>query len=67
MPGDSEWRLEKYIVPEKIAKGDIVFGNWQSKGRYYRGKVAERNGLKLFIKYDDGDTEWTTVGKVRVR
>ena len=65
--GDSEWRLEKYIAPEKIAKGDVVFCNWQSKGRYYRGKVAERNGSKVFIKYDDGDTEWTTVGKVRLR
>lgn len=65
--GDSEWRLEKYIAPEKLAKGDIVFGNWKSKGRYYRGRIAERSGEKVLIDYDDGDTEWTTVEKVRVR
>ena len=65
--GDAEWRLEKHMLPEKLSQGDEVFGNWQSKGRYYRGKIAERKGDKIFIHYDDGDKEWTTVGKVRVR
>lgn len=65
--GDSEWRLEKYITAETLQKGDVVFGNWKSKGRYYRGKIAERTGDSILINYDDGDTERTTISKVRVR
>lgn len=64
--GDSEWRLEMYLAGEDLKPGDTVFGKWKSGGRYYRGLVAERKGEELFIKYDDGDKEWTTVGRVRV-
>jgi hypothetical protein len=65
--GDTEWRMEKYIKKEEIRAGDVVFGNWQGKGRYYRGVIASRNGERIYIKYDDGDEEWTTVGRVRLR
>lgn len=65
--GDREWRLEKYLKNERIQPGDIVFGNWKSRGKYYRGRIARRNGQKIFIHYDDGDKEWTTISKVKVR
>jgi TolB-like protein len=64
--GDREWRFEKYLQPEKIGSGDVVFGNWLGKGRYYRGRVTERKGDNIHVSYDDGDQEWTTVGRVRL-
>jgi hypothetical protein len=43
--------------------GDRVSCNWRSGGRFYDGRVGElRGGGRLFIQYDDGDTEETTTG-----
>ncbi len=64
--GDSEWRFEKYIRKEKLKPGDVVFGRWRSGNRFYRGKIKARKGNKIFIHYDDGDKEWTTISMVRV-
>lgn len=64
--GDSEWRLEKYIKSETVRAGDMVYGNWKSRGKYFRGRIARRTGKKIFIHYDDGDKEWTTLSKVRI-
>ncbi len=64
--GDKEYRLEKYIQELNFREGDVVFGNWQSKGRYFRGTIKEKKGDRIFIHYDDGDKEWTTISKVRV-
>lgn len=40
--------------------GDRVECNWKSGGKYYSGRVGEKEGSNLFIKYDDGDKEHTT-------
>jgi hypothetical protein len=64
--GDSEWRFEKYIREEKLKPGDVVFGRWRSGNRYYRGRITARKGSDIFIHYDDGDEEWTTISRVRV-
>jgi len=64
--GDAEWRLEKHIRELRLKRGDRVFGNWQGKGRYYRGVIGDIKGEKLFIQYDDGDQEWTTAAKIRL-
>jgi hypothetical protein len=66
LDGDSEWRLEKYIRQEALKEGDVVFGNFKGKGKYYRGRIAGRDGDNIFIKYDDGDEEHTVIGRVRV-
>jgi hypothetical protein len=66
LDGDSEFRFERYLQAEKLGPGDAVFGNWQGKGKYFKGKITARNGDDIHIKYDDGDQEDTTVSKVRV-
>ncbi|MBU1536530.1 hypothetical protein KKF84_14490 [Myxococcota bacterium] len=40
--------------------GDKVSCAYKGRRRYYSGKVTQISGSKLFIKYSDGDTEWTT-------
>jgi hypothetical protein len=66
LDGDSEYRFEKFLQAEKLGPGDAVFGNWQGKGKYFKGKITKRNGDDIHIKYDDGDQEDTTIGRVRV-
>jgi hypothetical protein len=42
-------------------QGERVSCNWQGGGTFYDGKVAAlRAGGRLFIQYDDGDTEETS-------
>ena len=49
-----------------FAVGDIVKGNWQMEGTFYRGVVISVDGDKITINYDDDDTfETLLVDSVR--
>lgn len=45
--------------------GDAVECNWKNGGRYYAGRVAGKEGAKLFIHYNDGDKEHTSENNCR--
>lgn len=51
-----------------ISPGARVKGNWKGQGTYYLGTVEKLNIQEhpnlYFVKYDDGDTEWTTRDKL---
>lgn len=40
--------------------GDKVMSKYKGRNRWYAGKVAGIKDGKVFIKYNDGDKEWTT-------
>jgi hypothetical protein len=69
--GDQEWTSIKMIrqAVEHVATTDFdvgsrVLGRWQGGASYYPGRITERNGDKIHIRYDDGDEEWTTLAMV---
>ncbi len=64
--GDKEWTTADRMTVEDMSMGDRVFGNWQKRGKYYPGRIAQRKGREIHIKYDDGDEEDTTISVVRV-
>ncbi len=39
--------------------------NWQNRGTYYSGTIAQRQGDSIFVNYDDGDREQTVIGRCR--
>lgn len=48
--------------------GDKVTANWKGSGKWFPGKISEKDPLKedrFLIKYDDGDQEWTTSDKIK--
>jgi hypothetical protein len=47
--------------------GDKVQCRWKGRRRTFPGTIAGIKGTKIFIKYDDGDTEWTTADMVSPR
>lgn len=55
-------RLLSHLIPV----GARVFGNWQAEDLNYPGTMTERNGENLFIRYDKGGEEWTTMRMIRV-
>jgi hypothetical protein len=64
--GDRAAVVAKQIAPMDIKVGSRVFGRWQGGPAYFPGKVDQKDGEKIHIRYDDGDEEWTTISMVRV-
>jgi len=52
--------------PLRIEVGMEIFGNWRGAGAYYPGKIARITGDALFIDYNDGDHEVTSVSALRI-
>jgi ribosomal protein L21E len=48
-----------------IVQGSKVQCLWKNGGTWYSGVVAEKTGNAVFIHYNDGDKEHTTVDKCR--
>lgn len=57
--GDRGWVLREQVVPLEIPIGLRVAARWKMGTQFYPGTVAEVQGERIFIRYDDGDKEWT--------
>lgn len=49
-----------------VSPGTRLYGKWKNGWLFCPGTVTETNGDAIFIEYDDGDKEWTTVAMIRV-
>ncbi len=63
---DREWVSINQISYDELAAGDQVESRWQGNTSYYSGTIQERRGNAIYILYDDGDEEITTINHVRV-
>jgi hypothetical protein len=54
------------LAAPDIAPGTRVYVRWLGGSLYFPGLVKEREGAMLYILYDDGDVEWTTLSMIRV-
>ena len=61
-----EWTTADRATKINLAVGDRVQGKWQGGDLFYLGRVAQRNGEQVFVVYDDGDQEWTTITNLRI-
>lgn len=50
----------------EVDVGDAVEANWQNGGKYYPGTIADRDGDRYYVQYDDGDEERVDVRQLRV-
>jgi hypothetical protein len=57
--GDAGWVQREQVLPLEIPIGLPVLGRWKMGGQYYPGTVADLQGQRIRIHYDDGDYEWT--------
>ena len=64
--GDKEWTTSAHMMNIDIEVGDRVHCRWKGDPLYYSGRVAQKDGEKIYVQYDDGDSEWTTISFVRV-
>jgi hypothetical protein len=62
---------ERMLTPELIKRltvkpGLAVTCRWKAGQVYFPGKIAEIDGDRVHIAYDDGEKEWTTVRLIRL-
>lgn len=62
---------ERMVTPDMVTKFDLHVGDrvecrWKGDSAYYPGKITELVGDRVYISYDDGDKEWTTVRLLRL-
>jgi hypothetical protein len=54
------------LRPLDLKESDPVYCRWKSGPAYFPAKIEEMGGEDIFVKYDDGRTERTTIRMVRV-
>ena len=67
--GDKEHTTAAMCQPgaDAIGKGSAVECLWKGGTKWYSGVVAEKTGKNIFIHYNDGDKEHTTLDKCRAK
>jgi hypothetical protein len=63
--------IQGALTPELISALSVEAGmhveaRWRGGDDYFPGIIDRLQGERLFIRYDDGDEEWTTVRLVRI-
>lgn len=64
--GDKEWTTGDALLEIDIEIGDRVECRWDGGSEYFAGRIAQKEGEKIYVHYDDDDEEWTTISFVRV-
>jgi hypothetical protein len=54
------------IEPLAITVGDRVFCRWKGGPFYQPGEVMRQHGERIFVSYEDGREEWSSVRLIRV-
>jgi hypothetical protein len=64
--GDRGQVLPEQVLPLDLDVGDVVYARWQGGPYYYPARIERKNADDIFVQYDDGRSEWTTISLVRV-
>lgn len=62
---------ERMVTPELVKKWELRTGmkiecRWSGGPNFFPGTLAKIDGERIFVKYDDGDEEWTSIRLFRV-
>jgi len=63
--GDVAEYAASRLAPLDWGPGTRVQGEWKGGGQYFAGTIAEREGARVVIEYDDGDVEECGIGRCR--
>ena len=65
--GEEVWVDANSLASAELSVGMRVQARWKGGSVYFHGKVMQRNADGVYIHYDDGDQEWTTLKMLRLR
>lgn len=64
--GDTE-RLEREdLYPDQVGVGSRVEARIRRWNRFFPGTITQRVAHAVFVEFEDGDRQWTSIGLVRV-
>jgi hypothetical protein len=63
--GDAEALPASALSPDSIAEGSRVQARIRSWPNFHPGTLQRRIGHAVFVRFDDGDEQWTSIGLVR--
>jgi hypothetical protein len=64
--GRQAWVPAADLRPMDIGLGSRISCRWLRGWIFYNGVIAQQEGERIFIHYDDGDREWNTISMTRV-
>lgn len=64
--GDTRTVSASSVKPDVLAVGMRVGARLRSWPRFVSGRVLRRIGHAVFVEFDDGDRQWTSIGLVRI-
>jgi hypothetical protein len=65
--GDRGGTEKEQVRPLQIIRaGSRVQCRWRGGSHYYPGVITQMHGHQIFVQYDDGDSEWNTIGMIMV-
>jgi hypothetical protein len=65
--GNRGWAPKEQVRPLQIVRvGSRIQCRWQGGSNYYPGVITQMRGDQIFVQYDDGDSEWNTIGMIMV-
>jgi hypothetical protein len=64
--GDAGWVKLDQLLPLMLVEGMRVLGRWKMGMHYFPGTISEIKNGRVFIRYDDGDKEWTTTAALMI-
>lgn len=59
--GDQATVSPDQLVPIQITEGSRVFARWMKGQHYFPGKVTSSKNEEIYVHYDDGNEEWTSI------
>lgn len=63
--GDTETVEAATLVPDSLGAGSRVEARIRQWPRFFPGVLERRLGHAVFVRFDDGDQQWTSIGLVR--
>jgi hypothetical protein len=64
--GDHAYLTPDLILPLRLKVGHRVYGRRDPERLYYPAVIERKDGDQLYLRYDDGNVEWSTVQRIRV-
>jgi hypothetical protein len=58
--GDEAWVRLEQLMPLEFIVGMFVMARWRMGAEFYPGRIADTEGDRVLVHYEDGDEEWTT-------
>jgi hypothetical protein len=64
--GDEAWLPAGHVLPYLPTFDDAVEAKWSRDGKFYKARIAKRDGHKVRVEWEDGTSEETTMRHLRV-